>query len=236
MDEFKTEFARLRRHLVSDLRQIASIQGQYFLSPGAFQWGHDWYKSHWDVEANDHLDREMHGGYLARKQTHIHKVAMILVAATTNEMVITERHLAQADFLVSQLEDQMINVFRHISDNRDAMLASQMLEMLRVRGEYGIPKRDLWRLMIHRCSYDEFERATKGLIIAGLILEYSQGSTVKYRLAFRETAREGSVPAGEIIARWESLAREGSLDDTSASDSASTASRLSPEPDQAQNH
>lgn len=222
MEEFKTEFASLRRDLIQDLQKIALLKGQYFLTPGAFKWGHDWYKSHWNPDSHEHLDRETHGGYLARKQTHIHKVAMVLAAATSNEMVLSERHLTQADFLVSQLEDQMVNVFRHIADNRDAMLAVQMLEFLKEVHE--ITKQAFWKRMIYRMSYEEFERSLKGLVVAGLAQEFTRGTTIRYRLKPQERDRASTVPAGEIIARWEDLIREGSRDETSVSDSAGAAS------------
>jgi hypothetical protein len=208
MDEFKQEFATLRRHLINDLRKIAAIQGQYFLSPAAFEWGHKWYEAHWDPSNYEHLDKETHGGYLARKQTHIHKVAMILAAATSNEMVLTDRHLEQADYLVTQLEDQMVNVFRHISDNRDAMLAMQMLDMLRAGGENGIGKQSLWKLMIYRCSHEEFERGLKGLIMAGLAREYTHNGVVKFRHLLQDKDRGASARPGEIVTRWEELSRE----------------------------
>jgi hypothetical protein len=217
MEQFKAEFATLRRALVTDLQKIACLQGQYFLTPSAFKWGQKWYKTHWNPESHDHLDKETHGGYLARKQTHIHKVAMILAASTSNEMVLTERHLGQADFLVSQLEDQMINVFRHISDNRDAILAVQMLEM--INEVESVSKQNLWRLMLYRSSHEEFERGLKGLLAAGFVQEYVAGTTIRFRPLLRDKGRASQLPPGEIIAHWESLAHEGSPSETAASDS-----------------
>lgn len=222
MDEFKQEFASLRRHLINDLRKIATIQGQYFLTPAAFKWGQDWYINHWNSESNDHLDKETHGGYLARKQTHIHKVAMVLAASTSSEMIITPYHLSQAEFLVTQLEDQMINVFRHIADNRDAMLAMQMLDLLKDFGEAGVSKIDLWKKMIYRCSQEEYERGLKGLVMAGLAREFTAGTQIRYRHLLQDKGRASPVQAGDIIARWEALASAGSPSAAAASGSALT--------------
>jgi len=232
MDDFKQEFALLRRHLINDLKKISTIQGRYFLTPAAFVWGQDWYKRHWDSNAHEHLDKETHGGYLARKQTHIHKVAMVLAAATTDEMVLEPRHLEQADFLVTQLEDQMVNVFRHISDNRDAMLAMQMLDMIRKLESGTISKRELWKMMIYRCSYEEYERAAKGLISAELIQEATAGTTIVFRLHSLDKVHASLQPADDTIARWESLVHASSLDGSAASDSAATASPVSEGQDQ----
>jgi len=207
LNEFKAEFASLRRHLVNDLRKIAVVQGEYYLTPGAFSWGQAWYARHWKRDSNEHLDKETYGGYLARKQTHIHKVAMVLAAAVSDEMVIHEGHLEQADFLVTQLEDQMINVFRHITDNRDAMLSMQMFEMVRQTDDSCISKKELWKQMIYRCSYEEYERAAKGLISADLIIESTAGTTILFRLPSRDKAPSLQEQSDDTITRWESLAR-----------------------------
>lgn len=232
LDEFKQEFATLRRHLINDLRKISLVQGQYYLTPGAFKWGEKWYAHHWDQDSHDHLDTETYGGYLARKQTHMHKVAMVLAASVSDEMVIHEGHLEQADFLVTQLEDQMINVFRHISDNRDAMLSMQMFDMIRKTHDACISKKDLWKMMIYRCSYEEYERAAKGLISADLIIESVAGTTILFRLPSRDKARASLQQSDDTIAHWESLARASLPDGTAAPDSGSIGPHQSSTPDQ----
>ena len=236
LDEFKQEFAVLRRHLINDLKKIALVTGQYYLTPQAYEWGQKWYANHWDKEANEQLDKETYGGYLARKQTHIHKVAMVLAASLSDEMVIHEGYLEQADFLVTQLEDQMINVFRHISDNRDAMLSMQMFDMIRKAPGTTLTKVDLWKAMIYRCSYEEYERCAKGLISAQLIYETSAGTTILFRLPSQEKARASKEQSADTIAHWESLAREAMPSGNAASDSAATEPHLSEGPDQEQSH
>ncbi|KKN64450.1 hypothetical protein LCGC14_0491380 [marine sediment metagenome] len=236
LDEFKQEFATLRRHLINDLRKIAIIQGQYYLTKDAYTWGSKWYAKHWEQDAHIHLDRETYGGYLARKQTHIHKVAMVLAASVSDEMVISEGHLVQAAYLVTQLEDQMINVFRHITDNRDAMLSMQMFEMLRNTSEGSLSKKDLWKQMIYRCSYEEYERAAKGLISAELIYERTAGTTILFRLPSRGKAPSLQERSDDTIAHWESLARADSPSGSGPLDSSTKQSCLSEEPDQEPNH
>jgi len=205
------DFATLRRHLVNDLKKIATLSGEYFLTPEAFQWGEDWYAKHWEDGANQHLNRETYGGYLARKQTHIHKTAMILAASTSNDMIIRPSHLVQADYLVTQLEAQMTNVFRHIADNRDAMLAMQMADIVTSAADFQISKRELWKIMILRCSMEEFDRGIKGLIAAEIIQEATSGTTILYRLRSRDKARASSQQGDDTIAHWESLAHEAHL-------------------------
>jgi hypothetical protein len=56
-----------------------------------------WYKQHYAATHHRDLDKDRFGGYLARKQTHIHKLAMILAAAESDTLVLTAEHLAIAN-------------------------------------------------------------------------------------------------------------------------------------------
>ena len=47
------------------------------------------------------------GGYLARKQTHIHKLAMVLAASRRDELLIDEEDLALAAKMMTDLEQDM---------------------------------------------------------------------------------------------------------------------------------
>jgi hypothetical protein len=79
----------MAQKLIEDLSQISIMTGEYKLSPAAFEWGRKWYAHHHSSK-HIHLDDDRFGGYLARKQTHIHKLAMILAAAESDRLVITK--------------------------------------------------------------------------------------------------------------------------------------------------
>lgn len=217
MKAFKAEFATLKRYLINDLKSISNISGEYHLSAEAFAWGEKWYAKHWNPNSNSHMDKETHGGYLARKQTHIHKTAMVLAAAISDERIITPHHLTQADFLVTQLEKQMINVFRHISDNRDALVSMQLLDIIRNMPKQEIMKKALWKVMIYRCAWDEFERCVRGLITADFVKEKTVGTAILLLLSSQDKNHASQQPDVETISHWESLAHEAEIDEASAS-------------------
>ena len=88
--------------------------------------GQSWYRSHYTT-ARPQMDDERFGGYIARKQTHIHKLAMILAAASNDVLEITPAHLSSAAEIVSSLEKDMQKVFEKIgrsdlSNNADRLL------------------------------------------------------------------------------------------------------------------
>lgn len=183
-----------QERLVDDLRQIASLCGEYKLSPGAYEWGKEWYHLH-NTRPNPKLADDRFGGYLARKQTHIHKLAMVLTASAGDSMVITERELAVADRMVSDLEDDMTEVFSRIGRSDTSLHAERLLKFIEMHGRVD------WQTAfrhVHRYfpSVREFEDVVAGLVRAGEIAMEQEGSAVFMRIALRPTAPvEGQRPS-----------------------------------------
>lgn len=181
MDTSSGEFKKLRLWLISDLKQISKIKGEYRLTPEAITWGTEWYETFWgpDNKRPEHLDSETYGGYIARKQTHIHKTAMALAAAQTSDTIITVENLQQAEALVTALESSLPNVFQQIVDNKDARNTALLIRI--VRASQGISRRALWRKVISQMSQDEFNSAIQGAINADYVKEYTVGQGVMYK-------------------------------------------------------
>lgn len=179
MDSAGNEFKKLRVHLINDLRRIHKIVGPYILTDKAIEWGTAWYKNHWETD-NEHLDMEIHGGYIARKQTHIHKVAMVLAAAEHNDLCITDNNLLQAEKLVTSLELSLPNVFSQIVDNKEASNTALVIKIIEANPK-GVKRRALWRKLIMHMSQDDFRNAIMGAIAADYIKEYTVGDEPYYR-------------------------------------------------------
>ena len=179
MDESSGEFARLRQWLINDLKHISLQVGEYKLTPDAIAWGTDWYKKHWDGDKGG-LDMETYGGYIARKQTHIHKTAMVLAASERNDMLILPGDLEQAAMLVTSLEAALPNVFQQIMNNRDARNTALVIRLVQAYPQ-GVDRRTLWQRLITQMSQDEFRNALMGAIAADYVREYTVGSDVTYR-------------------------------------------------------
>lgn len=179
MDVAGDEFKRLRLHLINDLRTISRIKGEYVLTDSATTWGEAWYQKHWS-EDNEHLDMEVHGGYIARKQTHIHKTAMVLAAAEHSDLILTADNLAAAEQLVTSLELSLPKVFSQIIDNRDAQNTALIIRMVQANPG-GVKRRALWRKCIHHMSQDEFKHGIVGAVAADYISEYSVGDEILYK-------------------------------------------------------
>lgn len=120
--------------LVADLIKIGEITGEYKLTPEAYAWGIEWYERHND-NPPPALNDDRFGGYLARKQTHIHKLAMVLAAARGDSMWITDEHLAIADRMVSDLEPDMARVFSKIGRSEESLHTERLLQYIRTSGK-----------------------------------------------------------------------------------------------------
>lgn len=127
--------AAMSDSLVADLTEIAQLTGEYKLTPEAYTWGTEWYERH-DAHPPEHLKNDdRFGGYLARKQTHIHKLAMVLAAAESNSMWITDSHLAVAAQMVSDLEPDMAQIFAKIGRSDESVNTERLLNYIRSNGE-----------------------------------------------------------------------------------------------------
>lgn len=163
--------------LVHDLRHIATLAGEYTLTPEAIAWGDQWYEKHWNAGDRPHyLFGERFGGYLARKQTHIHKLAMVLAASQSDSMVITHQILAMADNLVSTLEPDLAEAFESIGGTPPTKLAAEVLAVARA---YGRISRDaLYRVNFNRMTKSEFDEAIDGAISAGYARQRMEGDKI----------------------------------------------------------
>lgn len=159
----------VERALVHDLEHIASnFVGAYTLAKPAVQWGEAWYEKHY-AERPDGLDDERFGGYIARKQTHIHKLAMVLAAATKDTMEITAEELDIANTVVTELEGDMPQVFSKIGRTETSVQADRLLSYIKKRGEVSFT--DAYRF-IHAYFPEAsgYEDVLNGLMRSGLVV------------------------------------------------------------------
>lgn len=161
------DLRRMEADLASDLAQIGMLCGEYRLTEDAFAWGEAWYEHH-NNNPPVHLNDDRFGGYLARKQTHIHKLAMVIAASRSNALWIEAEHLAIASQMVSDLEPDMAQVFAKIGRSEDSMNTERLLKYIQASGsvEWEEAFRHVHR---HFPGLKDYENILAGLIRAGLV-------------------------------------------------------------------
>lgn len=119
--------------LIADLEHIsATLLGSYRLESSAVAWGTEWYRQHNSGKPRG-LEDDRFGGYLARKQTHIHKLGMVIAAAQRDDMVITSEDLQLADIMITELERDMPKVFSKIGKSPESVQIDRFIRMIQSR-------------------------------------------------------------------------------------------------------
>lgn len=153
--------------LLEDLIAISQMAGEYKLTPGALKWGTEWYEYHC-TNRPLHLEDSRFGGYIARKQSHLHKLAMVLAAASSESLWLTETHLALANTMITDLEQDFEKVFSKIGKSETSVQVDRILEHLEKRG--AIPYQELYNFAhAHFPKARDFEDVLAGCIKSGKV-------------------------------------------------------------------
>jgi hypothetical protein len=171
------ELPELEDKLAGDLEHIScALTGEYRLSPDATEWGEAWYKHHY-THRPANLDDDRFGGYIARKQTHVHKLAMILAAARHDTLVISAEDLSVANTMVTDLESDMPFVFGKIGRTDISLQMDRFLTYVRRKDKVNYV--EAYRFVhAYFPSSKEFEDMLAGCIRAGHILMTREGQEV----------------------------------------------------------
>ena len=161
------DFYDLQKKLIEDLTHIATeMKGCYDLTKEADDWYEAWYIKH-NTQRPPHLSSDRFGGYIARKQGHLTKLAMILAAAQRDDLVIQKTDLELADELLLSTERSMLRVFDSIGNNEEARRVAELTAYVKAHG--WLTSQDLYTQVRNIMSKRDFEEALKAAIYGGLL-------------------------------------------------------------------
>ena len=162
------EYQQEAENLLHDLKQIAALRGEYELHPSAKRWGIQWYENHWHRPRPDHLKSDRFDGYYARKQTHLHKTAMVIAAAKRNDLVILEEDLQEAELLITSLEGNMMQVFNSMGLSQEGRKNTELVNLVR-SSKHGLEYATLWRMCFSSMSGKDFQDSLLAGVKAGYL-------------------------------------------------------------------
>jgi len=116
--------------LVEDLARISALSGEFGMTQEAVDWGQEWYAKLYTHQNGDARLRD----YVTRKQTHLHKLAMILSVSRRDDLVITEKELQDAEIALKKNEERMGDVFSQVGKTAEASAAEQIVALLTMNG------------------------------------------------------------------------------------------------------
>lgn len=169
--------AERRLKLIQDLEHIATnLAGEYALTKEAIKWGERWYRDLW-TNRPPGLESAQLDGYIARKQTHLHKLAMVLAASERDELLITVEDMDLAQKMLASVEVDMEKVFSRIGKTENAMQVENLLLWIQSRG--SVPMDEAYRyMMAHFPDSRELDAVFQGLIKASVIGLEQRGPTM----------------------------------------------------------
>jgi len=172
------DFEEVQLKLIQDLGHIANnITGEYKLSDAARAYGRVWYQKHYENPPQD-LIGERFGGYIARKQTHIHKLAMVLAASEHDKLIIEEHHLFNASNYVEDLEADMPKVFSRIGTDHNQREITALLHYVCAKGE--VSNIDLYAKVLNKFKYKDYQEALDSAAALGYIKRKEKAGAVYY--------------------------------------------------------
>jgi len=162
------EEQQLREDLITDLVEISKLAGPYQLSTFAREWGRAWYADHNNPDLRPaHLASDRYGGYLARKQTHLHKFAIILAAAKRSQLIVEEDDLKEAEQIITENERDMLKVFQSIGVVHQSRHVQEIVSIVHFNG--FITSKGLWSKSMNYMTLKEFEDAVRAAVHGGLL-------------------------------------------------------------------
>jgi len=132
-DVIPSDFELTKQRLVEDLVDMSKITGCYQLTSEAKEWGREWYTQHFSQKPLS-MEDTRYGGYIARKQTHIHKLAMVLAASQSNTLTITKENLETANIMITDLEPDMARVFAKVGKSEFSFYADRLVQFIHSNG------------------------------------------------------------------------------------------------------
>jgi hypothetical protein len=113
--------------------KLEAIAGEYQWAPDAINWYKKWYDTLF-LGMRDH-DNMMTRGYYRSKHIQLLKVAMLVAASESMDMVLTQEHLEVGLAMLDKLEINLPKVFEGIGRNELAPVAARMVDLLQMAGQ-----------------------------------------------------------------------------------------------------
>lgn len=182
--ELITTDAYKKEHLALqfDLQTIGELKGEYKRTPEATEWGRAWYKRHNTNGVPLHLASGRFDGYMSRKQTHIHKLAMVFAAAKRNDLIITMEDLSEAEAAITGLEPTLVKVFSSVGVAPAAKQNNAVLTL--IRNHRKISHQKLWGLCYASMKQQDYKEAVDAALAAGYITKTEIPGTKDWELSY----------------------------------------------------
>lgn len=161
--------------LEHDLACIATLKGEYQLSPDAAEYGDKWHTAtnaaNYDKKVQDDSDN-----WANRRYSHVHKLAMVLAASKRDELVITLEDMQEAVIRVEEVHKDFDSVFALLDERRETKGIREIESYMQDKKEVLLT--DLMMEMRKKFTKKEVVEALEMLIGGGIMSKETRGLMV----------------------------------------------------------
>jgi hypothetical protein len=167
------ERAEALRH---DLEHISTaLTGPFALPESTRVWIRDWYQKMWSTH-NQRIDDERLDGYLARKQTHMMKLALILSVSRGDSKVVELEDVVLANTMLESTEEGLDKVFSRIGRSEESLQAERFITFVKRYGKVSYTKAYA-HIHTYFPDFRNFEGMLAGCVKSGQIRVVYEGNT-----------------------------------------------------------
>lgn len=174
-----------KRKLAADLHSISSLVGEFQFTNDALKYGREWYEVASSTRPAN-LSDDRFSGYIARKQTHLHKLAMILSVARGNSLVIEVEDLANADLMLTDIEPELSLIFSRAGKPEISDHVNRLLAWVESKGRVRLIEAYQF-LHPFAPRQEEFESLVQGCLKAGWLIHELEDNAVWLRRGVKVT-------------------------------------------------
>jgi len=165
----------LEKDLIEDLTKIRSLRGDFKVTKGFLQYWSDWYGNYPEEST---LDPIHFGNYWERRPTHLFKLSMVMSAAESDDMIITEDHLKESIRFLEETEVKMPRTFQYAGEFSKAENLKRLMHFIAINEE--VSKDILMKEFLMYMSEGDLDEYLQALKTADFIdtVSSSRGKTI----------------------------------------------------------
>jgi len=150
------------------------LKGPLMLTKDAKEWGREWYNK---LKTETHNENEKTRDTITRKQTHVHKLAIILSISESDSLVIKQVHLQRAVEEIEKLSSYRSQVVSSIGKTLESTIAERLLDFVQTKKACKLE--EAYRLVHSQLPNGAaFLDIMNGLVKAGYVKEQSLGGEI----------------------------------------------------------
>ena len=154
-------FQDIESSLVLQLQKLSGIKGEVTLSSDAEEFFDAEYMSFFRSEFHDDPQFQ---AYASRRDKHLLKIAMCLMAAENESLVITRHDLQGAKVLIDDIESHMGEVFDRITMTEIGSLTERVYMMIHSAPGHTLDRPELLKKLSHKIGALELSKVIETLV------------------------------------------------------------------------